>query len=154
MKARAQISVPGRISEAEALWYDTTRWASFIDGFHHAVKGLDEWPEAGTLIWDSTAGGRGRVVERVTRYEPRVGQTVAVEDESITGHQSIAFGLRDDDRVVVTLELSYALKQQRGGPLSPVVDAIFIRPRQREALQRTLARFSRELASDRREIDP
>ena len=48
MKARAQIVVGGRISDVEALWYDHTRWASFIDGFHHVVKGLDGWPAEGT----------------------------------------------------------------------------------------------------------
>jgi hypothetical protein len=154
VKARAQIVVPGRISEAEALWYDHTRWASFIDGFHHVVKGLEGWPAEGTLIWDSTPGGRGRVIERVTRYEPRVGQVVAVEDESITGHQSIAFAARDEERVTMTLELSWELKQKGRGPVSAVVNAVFIRPRQREALQRTLARFSRELASDRRPVGP
>lgn len=149
MKARAQITVDGRISEAEALWYDTRRWPMFIDGFHHVAGGLEEWPEGGTLVWDSTQGGRGRVLECVVRYEPRVGQTVEVEDETITGTQTVSFTGAPADRVVVVLELAYRLKQRQGGPLSSVVDAIFIRPRQREALARTLTRFARELASDR-----
>lgn len=150
MKARAQITVDGRISEAEALWYDTRRWPVFIDGFHHIAGGREEWPDGGTLVWDSTPGGRGRVLERVVRFEPRVGQTIEVEDETITGTQTVSFTAAPGDRVVVVLELAYRLKQRQGGPLSSVVDAIFIRPRQREALSRTLMRFSRELASDRR----
>lgn len=150
MKARAQITVDGRISEAEALWYDTRRWPVFIDGFHHITGGREEWPDGGTLVWDSTPGGRGRVLERVVRFEPRVGQTIEVEDETITGTQTVSFTAAPGDRVVVVLELAYRLKQRQGGPLSSVVDAIFIRPRQREALSRTLMRFSRELASDRR----
>lgn len=149
MKVRAQITVEGRISEAEALWYDTRRWPMFVDGFHHVAGGLEEWPERGTLVWDSTQGGRGRVLERVVRYEPRVGQTVAVEDEKTTGTQTIAFAGAPGDRIEVTLEFAYDLKERRGGPLFSVVDAIFIRPRQREALARTLTRFARELASDR-----
>lgn len=149
MKTRAQITVEGRISEAEALWYDTSRWPVFVDGFHHVSGGNEEWPESGTLVWDSTRGGRGRVLERVVRYEPRVGQTVEVEDETITGTQTVSFTAAPADRVVVVLELAYRLKQRQGGPLSAVVDAIFIRPRQREALARTLTRFARELASDR-----
>lgn len=152
MKARAQINVPGRISDAEALWYATRRWSMFIDGFHHVAGGLDEWPESGTLVWDSTPGGRGRVLERVVRYEPRVGQTVEFEDEKTKGTQTIAFqALPGGELVGITLEVAYELKERRGGPLFSVVDAIFIRPRQREALARTLHRFARELASDRRE---
>ena len=89
------------------------------------------------------------MIERVARFEPRVGQTVAVEDESITGHQSIAFKAHDNDRVMVVLELAWDLKKKGRGPVAAIVNAVFIRPRQREALQRTLARFSRELASDR-----
>jgi uncharacterized membrane protein len=149
VKARADITVSGRISEAEALWYDTSRWPSFVDGFHHVASRDEEWPAAGELVWDSTPGGRARVLEAVERYEPRVGQTVHVEDEKITGTQSIAFAARPGDRVHITLELRYALKERPAGPLTAIVDAIFIRPRQREALSRTLARFSRELAQER-----
>lgn len=149
MKARAQITVGGRISEAEALWYDTRRWPMFVDGFHHVASGQEGWPEEGTLVWDSTPGGRGRVLERVVRHEPRVGQTVEVEDETTTGTQTVSFSVGPTDEVQVALELDYRLKQRRGGPLSSVVDAVFIRPRQREALARTLSRFARELAADR-----
>lgn len=149
MKARAQITVGGRISDAEALWYDTRRWPMFVDGFHHVAGGQEDWPERGTLVWDSTPGGRGRVLERVVRHEPRVGQTVEVEDETTTGTQTVSFSVGPTGETVVALELDYRLKQRRGGPLSAVVDAIFIRPRQREALSRTLARFARELAADR-----
>ena len=153
MKARAQIVVPGRISDAEALWYDTRRWPTFIDGFHHVAKGLEEgWPERGTLQWDSVPNGRGRVVERVTRFEPRVGQWAQIEDAQIQGNQTITFTALEGDRVRVVLELAYEVKERRGGPLFAVVDAVFIRPRQREALQRSLNRFARELASDGSEL--
>jgi len=151
VKARAEITVEGRISEAEALWYDTTRWPTFIDGFHHVAKRDDGWPAEGSLSWDSTPGGRGRVLEIVERYEARVGQTSRIEDSAISGTQTVSFDLRPDERVRMALELTYTLKDRRGGPFMTVVDAIFIRPRQREALARTLARFSRELASDRRD---
>jgi hypothetical protein len=152
VKARAQITVPGRISEAEALWYDTRRWPTFVDGFHHVASVDPGWPAAGTLVWDSTPGGRGRVIERVVRYEPRVGQTAEIEDEKVTGTQTIAFEARPEEHVEIRLEFAYDLKERRGGPLFTVVDALFIRPRQREALARTLARFSRELASDAAEL--
>jgi uncharacterized membrane protein len=151
VRTRAEIEVPGRISDAEALWYDMTRWPTFIDGFHHVAGDRGGWPAEGSLSWDSVPGGRGRVLETVERYEPRVGQTAQIEDERITGHQTIAFEARPDERVRVTLELRYDLKSRPFGPLMSVVDFLFIRPRQREALVRTLVRFSRELESDRRD---
>lgn len=149
MRARAQITIPGRISELEALWYDLSRWPAFVDGFHHVAKRDESWPASGTLLWDSTPGGRGRVAEVVQRFEPRVGQTAEVEDEKITGTQTLSFAGRGDDRVLMTLELRYALKERPLGPLSSLIDVLFIMPRQRDALQRTLARFGRELISDR-----
>lgn len=151
MRARVEVTVPGRISEAERLWYDTSRWPTFVDGFHHVAGRDEQWPQAGTLVWDSTPGGRGRVLERVERHEPRVGQTAAVEDEQITASQTVSFAAVEGERVRVALELRYALKARPAGPLTPIVDALFIRPRQREALARTLSRFARELASDRAE---
>ena len=54
MKARAQIVIPGRISDAEALWYDTSRWPTFVDGFGHVVEIAEQWPDPGSkLIWQS-----------------------------------------------------------------------------------------------------
>lgn len=149
MRARAQIVVPGRISDAEALWYDTSRWPTFVDGFHHVASADPEWPASGTLVWDTTPGGRGRVVETVERHEPRVGQVAGVDDPTMSGTQAVAFDAVGEDRVRVSLELRYALKEKRLGPLTPLLDVLFIRPRQREALARTLARFARELASER-----
>jgi hypothetical protein len=149
MKARAQIEVPGRISDAEALWYDTARWASFVDGFHHVIEVTPNWPAGGGISWASTPGGRGSVRERVERYEARVGQTALVNDPTLEGTQTVAFAIAGDDRVRITLELQWKLIGQRLGPFGPIVNGVFIRPRQREALARTLNRFARELASDR-----
>ncbi|HEV2814175.1 MAG TPA: SRPBCC family protein [Solirubrobacteraceae bacterium] len=146
--ARAEIEVPGPISEAERLWYDTTRWPNFVEGFGHVAKLDGEWPKEGArLIWDSVRAGRGRVVERVTAYEVRVAQTVAVEDPRLTGSQTIAFTAAEEGLVVVSLELDYELKQ--GGPFASVVDALFVRRAGRDALRRTLSRFARELRADR-----
>ena len=146
--ARAEIVVPGPISEAEALWYDTSRWPSFVDGFGHVVKREGEWPKAGSrLIWDSVRDGRGRVRETVTAYEVRAAQTVEVEDPRITGTQTVTFEPAEDGGCRVVLELRYVLKQ--GGPLGSVVDALFVRRAFRDALRRTLSRFARELRSDR-----
>ena len=147
--ARAEIEVPGPISGAEDLWYDTSRWPSFVDGFGHLVKKEGDWPrEVGSrVMWDSVRDGRGLVVERVVRFEVRASQTVAVEDPRMTGTQTVTFAPGEEGRCRVTLELEYTLKQ--GGPFAPMVDALFVRRAIRDALRRTLSRFRREVQSDR-----
>ena len=147
-RARAEIDVPGPISDAERLWYDTSRWPTFVDGFGHVAKREGDWPRTGArLMWDSLPNGRGRVVERVVAYEVRVRQTVEVEDPRITGTQTISFTPGEEGRCRIALELDYELKQ--GGPFAAVADALFIRRAFRDALRRTLSRFARELRSDR-----
>jgi hypothetical protein len=146
-RVRASVVVPGLASEAEALWYDTTRWPSFVDGLHHIARLEGDWPRAGArVLWDSPPGGRGRVQERVTAYVAREGQTIAVEDEKIHGTQRVSF-TPTDAGVTVALELDYALKEQRPG--MALVDLLFIRRPQRESLQRTLRRFRTEVAAER-----
>jgi hypothetical protein len=138
--------VHGPLGAAERLWYDTSRWPSFIDGFGHLVKVEGDWPEAGArVVWDSTAAGRGRVVERVIEHEPGAGQSLAVEDPRLRGTQRIRFEQLEDG-IVVGLDLEYELKQRT--PLQPLVDVLFIRRALRDSLRRTLARFAYELRAD------
>ena len=146
-RVRASIVVPGLASEAEALWYDTTRWPTFVDGLHHIARLEGDWPRAGArVLWDSRPGGRGRVQERVTAYAAREGQTLAVEDEKIHGTQRVSF-TPSETGVTVSLELRYELKQTRPG--MAVVDLLFVRRPQRESLERTLRRFRTEVAAER-----
>ena len=143
-RARAQVTVPGLASEAEALFYDPQRWPAWIDGFGHVAKLEGEWPRTGArVVWDSKPGGRGRVVERVTRYEARTGQSVEVEDEQLHGTQTVSFEPAGEDAGVhVALELEYELK--RSGFFVPLTDALFIRRAVRDSLKRSLNRFARE----------
>jgi polyketide cyclase/dehydrase/lipid transport protein len=144
-RVKASVEVPGRISEAEGLWYDLSRWPAFVDGFSHVVRVADEWPAGGRLTWDSTPHGRGRVIEQVTRHEQRVGQTALVEDSRLRGKQIVEFeGVSDATRV--TLALEYTLKND--APLAGLTDLFFIRRAVRESLERTLARFARERRGD------
>ena len=144
---RASIVVPGLASEAEELWYDTTRWPSFVDGLHHIARLEGDWPRAGArVLWDSQPSGRGRVQERVTSYVARGGQTLDVEDEKLRGTQRVGFTPLEDG-VMVALELTYSLKEQRPG--MALVDLLFIRRPQRESLERTLRRFRTEVAAER-----
>jgi|SRR4051794_4081892 hypothetical protein len=145
-RVRVTQRVPGLASEAEALWYDPQRWPAFVDGFGHAVKLEGDWPAVGARsVWDSKPGGRGRVVERVTAYETRSGQTVEVEDGKLTGTQRVAFK-PDGDAVEVALELEYELKERNA--LTPFTDALFIRRALRDSLKRSLIRFARERRAD------
>jgi hypothetical protein len=139
---RATTIVPGRIVEAEELWYDPHRWAAWIDGFGHVAKLEGDWPHAGArLLWDSRPNGRGRVEERVTRYEARTGQTLAVEDRRLRGTQKVAFAPEGDD-VLVRLTLEYRLKERSF--LTPIVDVLFVRRALQASLERTLTRFGHE----------
>ena len=143
--ARASIEVPGLASEAEALWYDPVRWAAWIDGFGHVVELSGGWPAEGRLQWNSTPEGRGRVLETVSAYEPRSGQTLAVEDSRLHGTQRVEFA-PGPDAVKVTLTLDYRLKQ--GSPATWLVDRLFVRREMTASLRRTLARFARERRGD------
>ena len=146
-RVRASVVVPGLASEAEALWYDTSRWPTFIDGLHHVARLEGDWPHAGArVLWDSNPGGRGRVQERVLEFVAREGQTVAIEDEKIHGTQRVGFSPTATG-VTVSLELRYTLKQSRPG--IAIFDLLFVRRPQREALQRTLRRFRTEVAAER-----
>jgi hypothetical protein len=134
----ATTSVPGRVVEAEELWYDPHRWAAWIDGFGHVAKLEGDWPHTGArLLWDSPPRGRGRVEERVIAYEARGGQQVEVEDERLTGVQTVWFEPAGDQvRVILTLE--YRLKKRN--PLT----GLFVRRALRDSLGRTLTRFAHE----------
>jgi len=143
----ARVEVPGQASDAEALWYDHRRWPSFVDGCKYIARVEGDWPHEGALvIWDSFPQGRGRVLEQVVGYEPRVGQSVAVEDEKIRGTQRVSF-VPHPGGVTVSLELDYELKEKRGH--FGAFDLLFVRRPQREALERTLRRFAREVRAER-----
>lgn len=142
MRAKASITVPGRAAEAEALWYDPHRWQAWVDGFGHVLSLSDEWPRRGAeLVWQSPPGGRGRVTERVVAYEMRTGQTLEVDDATMSGRQSVKFE-PGADSVEVTLTLDYRIKDRTA--LTPVVDVLFVRRAMNDALRRTVTRFANE----------
>ena len=141
-KVHATVTVPGRVADAEELWYDPHRWAAWIDGFGHVAKLEGDWPRAGArLLWDSRPKGRGRVQEQVTEYEARTGQTLDVEDQRLTGTQSVRFA-PDGDTTIVSLTLEYRLKNRT--IISPIMDLLFIRRALRDSVRRTVTRFGHE----------
>ena len=138
-RVSASTVVPGRVVDAEALWYDPHRWAAWIDGFGHVNKLEGEWPQVGArLLWDSRPQGRGRVSERVAAYEPRSGQTLDVEDSRLLGTQRVAFE-PEGDQVRVSLTLEYSLKEG-----NRLLDLLFIRRALRDSMRRTVTRFAHE----------
>jgi uncharacterized membrane protein len=140
-RVRAEIEVAALASAAEELWYDTSRWPTFVDGLAHVSKVEGDWPRDGRVLWDARVDGRGRVDERVVEHEARVGQTVRVEDEKITGTQRVEFHPADDGCTIV-LALEYRLKLDP--PQRQLID-LFARRPLRDSLKRTLQRFRREL---------
>ncbi len=140
-------SFPGSVHEAQTLWYDTGRWATWVDGLAHVAKLEGPWPEVGAkVIWDSHPAGRGRVRERVVAYEALTGQALEIEDESIRGRQTVVF-TPAQERVEVELALEYEIKKR--SLITPVVDLFFIRRAMLTSLGATIARFGVELAAAR-----
>jgi hypothetical protein len=143
----AQIHLPGASpDDVAAMWWDTARWPSFVEGFSHVHKRDGPWPaEGGRLVWDARPGSdRGRVIERVQRRDAAGGAEVAVEDGLLEGTQRIALeAVRGG--TLVTLELRYAPKGQAGA----LVDLAFRRRRLRRGLERTLQRLAREVVMER-----
>ena len=146
--ASAAIVVPLSPQQAYDLWTDLSRWPTFVDGFGHPTRVDDSWPRQGAkLVWKSVPGGRGDVTERVTMDEPGVTHQANVFEEKLDGTQTVTFtateaGESQDTRVDLTLEYTARV----GGPLRPVVDVLFIRRAQNDALARTLRRFAIEAA--------
>ena len=135
--------------DAEALWLDVSRWATFIEGFGHAVSKDEAWPAQGsTLVWESLPGGRGTVQEKVTASAARHVSTRLVE-ESLHGVQTVTFEPDGEGGSIVELSLEYELNPTtiwRQGPIGWVTNLLFIRRAMTDALARTLRRFATEAA--------
>ena len=132
---------------AYELWTDLTRWRSFVDGFGHVDRVDDSWPEPGSkLVWRSVPTGRGVVTERVTTSVPGVRFATSILEERIAGTQTVEFGPTEEGGNAIAIELDYEL--QKRSPLNRLVDVIFIRRAQRDALTRTLGRFVTEAAEE------
>ncbi len=148
----AKQTFAGTVQEVERRWYDTARWPAWVDGLERVVEVAGEWPAAGAaVIWDSGPAGRGRVSERVVAREPLAGQTLEVRDSSLRGRQTVAF-LPVAAGVEITLTLAYELKRRT--PLTPLVDALFIKRAMTTSLTTTLGRFGAELGSHRAQSSP
>ena len=139
--------VPLAPEEARALWTDTGRWASFVEGFGHVAEVKRRLARSGAPRWcgPSTPGGRGRVTEKVVddsvaRFATRI------SEEAMQGEQSATFAPAEDGGTRVDLRIDYELS--KGGPFQALSDALFIRRALRDALKRTLRRYTVEAAEE------
>jgi Polyketide cyclase / dehydrase and lipid transport len=140
-RASARSLLPLTPAEALSLWSNVDRWPSFVEGFARRLELTEGWPEPGArVVWESTPDGRGRVTERVTENAPDRFSTQVFE-KALTGTQTLR-ALPASDGSEVELSLEYELT--RYGPLGGIADALFIRRALRDALKRTLFRFSVE----------
>lgn len=131
------------VHAAERCWYDTTRWPSWVDGLDRVLETRDPWPRVGGgVTWESGPAGRGHVTETVVAYAPGEGQTVEVTDDAMTARQMVTFTAVPAG-VQVRLRLEYRLT--RRSPVTPVIDALFIRREMSLSLDRSLARFGPRL---------
>jgi hypothetical protein len=136
--------VEGPGIEAEQLWYDRSRWPSWIAGFAALQKLGEEWPlEGARRVWVTRPQGRGLISETVRSYVAGDGQALEFEDAKVRGVQRVRFesdGTRT--RVTVTLDL------ETKGRIPPA-RRWWLRRQFRGELERTLERFSYELAAER-----
>jgi len=138
--ARVTHTFAASVADAERCWYDTSGWATWVDGLDRVLAVDPGWPQLGAAVtWESGPAGRGHVTERVIDYAPGEGQTVEVQDVSVTGRQSVTFAAAAAG-VAVTLELEY--RPHRRSPVTPLVDILFVRRAMTLSLHRTLSRFA------------
>ena len=146
-RASARSSLPLSPSDAVRLWSDVERWPSFVEGYARRLELTEAWPEpGGRVVWESTPDGRGRVTETVVESSPERFAT-QVYEAALAGTQTLR-AVAADDGSEVELSLEYELA--RYGPLRGLADAIFIRRALRDALRRTLYRFTVEAEEEAR----
>ena len=131
---------------AIALWLDTARWPTFVEGFGHVELRDPDWPDPGSkVVWESRAGGRGRVTEKVRELDAAC-VVLSVYEDALHGTETVRCEHGEQGGARVTIELDYEL--ENGGPLKKLTDAIFIRRALSDAQKRTLRRFATEAAEE------
>ena len=130
------------------LWTDVSRWPTFVDGFALAERVDETWPQEGAkVVWRSVPTGRGTVTEKVRASERGSMLRTEVLEERLVGTQTVEFAPAEEDGgTEVGLSLDY--KIHAGGPLRALVDVLFVRRAQNDALARTLRRFATEAAEE------
>lgn len=150
-EVEATVEIEAPLAEVWDVYFDPGRWRMWVDGFAR-VTASDGYPDrGGTLSWESTGAGRGRVSERVLAHEPRARHRIAYADPTSAGELETRFemvpGAGSERRTRVAQTLDYALHDS--GPLTALTDRLFIRTQMRRSLERSLADLRAELAGAR-----
>ena len=135
--------VPLTPETAAALWRDLRRWPSFVENFARVVEQRGQWPAVDSrVVWESGPGGRGRVTEKVRENQPRRFATLVYE-ERLAGTQTVVFEpSQTEGNTMLRVQLDYELVD--AGPFSGLTDVLFIRRALRDALARTVRRYTVE----------
>ena len=106
----------------------------------------DRWPEPGAgVAWESIPGGRGRVAETVAERDPGRRLVSTVEEERLTGTQTVSFEPDGQGGTLVEVELEYELTER--GPFTALANVLFVRRAISDAIARELRRYAAEAGS-------
>jgi uncharacterized membrane protein len=97
-------------------------------------------------VWESIPSGRGTVTEKVRASEPGRRIETEVLEQRLIGTQTVEFAPAEGGGTEVAMGLEYTVLT--GGPFGRLVDVLFIRRAQGDALGRTLRRFATEAAEE------
>ena len=137
--------VEGPGIEAEQLWYDRSRWPSWIAGFAALQKLGDEWPlEGARRVWVTRPHGRGLISETVTRLHRGRRPDARVRGREGPRHRSACASSPTARRTRITVALDLETKGR-----VPPARKWWLRRQFRGELERSLERFSYELAAER-----
>lgn len=144
----AEVEVAAPLADVWDLYFNPESWRSWVDGFAR-VTASDDYPRrGGSLSWESTPAGRGRVSERVLEHQPRRLHRVAYTDPGSAGELETSFEMVPAGdhirRTRVVQMLRYELQQ--AGPFAAVTERLFIRSQMRRSLQRSLGGLMAEAA--------
>lgn len=140
-EATGEAMIAADLKEVWDLYFMTSGWSSWVDGFAR-VESAEGYPQrGGTLRWQSIPAGRGLVSEKVLDHEPRRRHRVSFEDPESTGELETTFEIRGE-QVRVAQKMTYKIR--RPGILGPFTDIFFVRRQVAGSLGRSLARLKHE----------
>ena len=128
------VLVEASLAETWDAYFDRRGWGTWVDAFQGVVAEEGYPEEGGTLIWRSTAAGRGEVAEKVLEHAPRRFHRVGFSDPTMSGELATRFDVEGEGtRVHQTFE--YRLVE-RG--VFAVLGAFFVKSQVARSVQRTL----------------
>ena len=147
-RVRASVAIAALASEAEALWYDTTRWATFVDGMHHIAR-------AGGRL--AAPGGARAVGLAAGRARPRAGARGRLRrargpDHRRRGREDPRHPARDASRRPrrgSPSRSSSTTRRRSSGPAWRSWTCCSSAARSASRCERTLRRFRTEVAAER-----